>query len=66
MRNKRTIGAIAECLTCGKEWENYSDAAKKARQHARNTGHHVSLEITTWHEYNAPTGKQEAPHEPTR
>lgn len=43
--------AIGHCLTCGKEFEDYTNR-RAAYNHARSTGHSVSLEVTTNFKYN--------------
>ena len=37
----KVIHAIAECLHCGKQFQNYTTARAEARKHAKQTGHRV-------------------------
>lgn len=51
MRSLGVIGIIASCQAC--EWhdEDYNHARDNAREHAKNTGHVVSVEVTKSYEY---------------
>ena len=44
--------AIAECLTCGKEWESPRTARKAGYAHARRYGHVVSVDVYHTYLYN--------------
>ena len=44
--------AIAICFDCGWREEDYNTAQKKARKHAKKTGHMVSLETAYGQVYN--------------
>ncbi len=49
-----TVHQIAICFTCGKRWEDYINhkARKSAYQHAKKTGHDVSVETGLVTRYN--------------
>jgi hypothetical protein len=51
------IHAIGQCATCGKEWGWYLTAQRNARQHARRTGHYVTVELGYSVHYNKPGSK---------
>lgn len=51
------IAAKAVCHTCGKMWDARNAQAVGAA-HAKNTGHHVTVEVTFIHGYNLPTGEE--------
>lgn len=42
---KALIHAIADCVVCGKHWEDYLTAQNRAAAHARRTGHKVMIDI---------------------
>ena len=56
MRKKRVgkylIHAIASCRDCDWEEEGYKVAQKKAREHAKKTGHTVDIETGYIQTYN--------------
>ena len=53
MKNESgTTSEIFTCYTCGKQWEDYNNARKKAYHHAKNTGHRVSGEVVKKYSYN--------------
>jgi hypothetical protein len=43
---------IATCFTCGKEWQNYKTARQLAYNHAKKTGHKVTIETGYFITYN--------------
>lgn len=53
MKIERIYGAsvIGRCLTCGKQFEDYLKP-REGYNHARSTGHTVSMEITSNFRYN--------------
>ena len=53
MKIKRIYGAsvIGVCDTCGKEFDDYHKR-RQAYNHAKNTGHKVSVEISSNFYYN--------------
>lgn len=53
MKIDRIYGAsvIGTCLTCGEEFDDYL-RPRQAYNHARKTGHKVSVEITSNFHYN--------------
>ena len=51
------IHAIADCKTCGKRWDGYHTAKKRALSHARRTGHTVILDLGYAVEYSTQKGK---------
>ena len=53
MKIQRIYGAsvIGRCHTCGKEFEDYKNR-RQAYNHAKNTGHRVSVEISSNFIYN--------------
>ena len=48
---KALIHAIADCTVCGKHWEDYLTAQKKAATHAKRTGHKVIIDLGYVAEY---------------
>lgn len=42
--DKSLIHFVADCMVCGKHWEDYLTGQKLAAEHARKTGHKVSAE----------------------
>ena len=48
---KGLIHAIADCTVCGKHWEDYRTAQKKAAAHAAKTGHKVIIDLGYMVEY---------------
>ena len=50
----RTTSQIARCTTCEKIWEDYINhrARKSAYNHAKTTGHKVSVETAIVTTYN--------------
>jgi hypothetical protein len=60
MSKKTLIHAIADCSECDFHAEDYLMASEKARDHARNTGHRVTLEqgyATTFNEKSPSEGE---------
>lgn len=57
------IHQIAQCIDCGKKWEDYRDckAQKQAYAHAKSTGHRVFGETGTAWDYHFP--KEVTPNE---
>ena len=49
---KYLIHAIAQCQDCDWSEEDYKVAQKRAREHAKKTGHTVDLETGYWQQYN--------------
>lgn len=48
----KIIHQVASCMVCGKHWEDYNNARKKAYAHAKKTGHRVRGETGTAFNYN--------------
>lgn len=46
----QTVHIIAQCKTCSWSCDNYLTAKVQAKQHARDTGHIVLVEMGTWYE----------------
>ena len=49
---KSLIHAVADCTVCGKHWEDYLTAQKRASEHARKTGHKVIIDLGYVCEYS--------------
>ena len=45
------VHCIAECMVCGKTFQDYNTARDKARAHAQRTGHRVTGEAGYVFEY---------------
>ena len=43
--HRALIHAIADCVICGKHWEDYLTVQKLAYAHARKTGHKVIVDL---------------------
>jgi hypothetical protein len=53
VKTRRIYGAsvIGNCLTCGKEFEDYKNR-REAYNHAKDTGHSTSIEVSVNFKYN--------------
>ena len=49
---RKIVHVIAVCHDCSWEEQDYNKAAKKGREHARKTGHEVSIETCYSQIYN--------------
>ena len=58
MISKGLSHAIADCRSCGKHWENYVTAQRLAAIHAKQTGHHVVIDLGFVVEYGHPGKKK--------
>lgn len=52
MGNAKIISCLAECMDCGKTFQNYNDARLRAKIHARVSGHKVTGEVAIAFSYD--------------